>query len=98
MITFERARQVALHRLGPSWDADECGEYMVADYGYEDDDAWMLIDGGRRYIVDGDPNCALIGKPCTVIDKQTGKISFPSYLEDAERFDAMTPVGKHPPG
>lgn len=98
MINFEQARQIALHRLGPRWAADECVEYSVADYGYEDDAAWMLIDGGRRYVVDGDPDCVLVGKPCTLMIKQTGEISFPSYLEVLERFDAMTPVGNHPPG
>lgn len=97
MITFEQARKIALGRLGLTWAADDCGEYTVADYGYEDDDAWMLVDGGRRYIVDDDPECVLVGKPCTLVDKRTGELSFPAYLDDMERFDAMAPVGEHPP-
>lgn len=97
MITFEQARQIALGRLGLTWAADECGDYTVADYGYEDDDAWMLVAGGRRYIVDGDLECVLVGKPYTLVDKRTGELSFPAYLDDTDRFDAMTPVGNHPP-
>lgn len=97
MITFQRGRQIALGRLGLTWAADECGEYTVVDYGYEDDDAWMLADSGHRYIVDDDPDCVLVGKPFTLVDKRTGELSFPAYLDDMERFDAMTLVGTHPP-
>ncbi|MDQ1053075.1 hypothetical protein QE394_001003 [Arthrobacter sp. SORGH_AS 212] len=30
------------------------------------------------------------------MDKRTGEIFFLTYLEDPNRFDAMTPVGEHP--
>lgn len=97
MITFEQARQIALARIGPTWGDDECGEYTVADYGFEDATAWVLVDGGRRLVIDGDDNCLLIGRGSTFVDKRTGKVFSRTYLEDRERFDALTPVGQHPP-
>jgi hypothetical protein len=96
MITFERARQIALDTFGPTWAADECGEYVVAEYGYEDDRAWCLVDGGSRLVVGGDYSCQLIGRGSTLVDKETGEVSSLSYLEDPERFDAMAEVGHHP--
>lgn len=97
MITFEQARQIALEQIGPTWVVDQCGEYTVAEYGYEDQDSWLLVDGSSRYVIDGDEECLLIGQPCTLVDKRTGELSFPPHLEDPDRFNAMTLVGKHPP-
>ena len=97
MITFERARQIALDTIGPTWVTDECGEYVVADYGFQDDRSWCLVDGGRRLVIDGDYSCQLVGRGSTLVDKNTGEVSSLNYLEDPERFDAMTEVGHHPP-
>ena len=97
MITFERARQIALDTIGPTWGTDECGEYVVADYGFQDDRAWCLVDGGRRLVIDGDYSFQLIGRGSTLVDKETGEVSFLNYLEDPERFNAMIEVGHHPP-
>lgn len=97
MITFEQARQIALARIGPTWGEDECGQYTVADYGYEDATAWVLVDGGARLVTDGDENCLLIGRGSTFVDKETGEVFSLAYLEDPDRFGALTPVGQHPP-
>lgn len=97
MITFEQARQIALARVGPTWEPDECGEYTVAGYGFEDAAAWVLIDGGRRLVIEGDESCLLIGRGSTFVDKETGEVFSLTYLEDRERFDALEPVGQHPP-
>lgn len=96
MITFEMARQSALAQLGPTWEHDDCGDYVAADYGYEDASAWLLIDGGHRLVVDGDLACEPIGRPSTLVDKTTGEVFFLSYLQDPDRFEAMTSVGHHP--
>lgn len=97
MITFEQARRIALDQVGPTWEQDECGEYTVADYGYEDAAAWVLVDGGRRLVVNGDESCLLIGRGSTCVDKETGEVFSLNYLEAPDRFDAMKPVGQHPP-
>lgn len=97
MITFERARQIALDTIGPTWVADECGDYVVADYGFQDDRAWCLVDGGRRLIIDGDYSCQLVGRGSTLVDKESGEVFSLNYLEDPDRFNAMTEVGQHPP-
>lgn len=31
-----------------------------------------------------------------MVNKTTSKVFFLTYLEDTERFDAMTPEGEHP--
>jgi hypothetical protein len=96
MLSFEQARAGAYEALAPTWEVGECGEYTVADYGYEDEAAWLLIDGGSRLVIDGDYSCELIGRGSTFVDKRTGEIFFLTYLEAPDRFDAMTPVGQHP--
>ena len=97
MITFEHARQIALDTLGRTWASDECGEYVVADYGFEDERAWCLVDGGRRLVIDGGYSCQLMGRGSTLVDKETGEVSSMNYLEDPERLNAMIKVGHHPP-
>lgn len=97
MITLGRARQIAVDTIGPTWVPDDCGEYVVADYGFEDDRAWCLVDGGRRLVIDGDYSCQLIGRGSTLVDKKTGEVSSLNHLEDPERFNAMIEVGHHPP-
>lgn len=52
MITFEQGRQIALSQVGPSWGKGDCGEYVVANYGYEDTHAWLLVDGGSRLVIE----------------------------------------------
>jgi hypothetical protein len=96
MLSFEQAKAIAYDALAPTWVAGECGEYTVADYGYEDETAWLLIDGGSKLVIDGDDSCQLIGRGSTFVDKTTGEVFFLTYLEDPDRFDAMTPVGQHP--
>jgi hypothetical protein len=97
MISFLQARQIALARVGPTWEQGGCGEYVVAAYGYEDATAWCLVDGGRRLVIDGDYGCEPVGRGCTFVDKESGEVFFLTYLEDPARFDAMTMVGQHPP-
>ncbi|WP_427131141.1 hypothetical protein [Pseudarthrobacter sp. S9] len=36
MISFQRARQIAYDAIAPTWTPDYRGDYMVADYGFED--------------------------------------------------------------
>lgn len=96
MLSFDQARKIAYEELAPTWEVGECGEYTVADYGYEDETAWLLIDGGSRLVIDGDYSCQLIGRGSTLVDKRTGEIFSLTYLEDPDRFDAMRPVGQHP--
>lgn len=97
MITFEQARQIALAKIGASWQPDECGEYTVAGYGFEDDLAWCLVDGPARLVLEQDYRCCPVGRGSTLVDKETGEITSLGYLEDPDRFDAMARVGTHPP-
>lgn len=95
MISFEQARAIAYGTVGPTWEVGDCGEYTVVEYGYEDDAAWRLVDGGSRIVIEEDYDCNPVGRGCTFVDKQTGAVFFLTYLEAPDRFDAMTPVGRH---
>jgi hypothetical protein len=96
MISFEQARAIAYKVLGSTWEVGNCGAYTVAGYGYEDDTAWLLIDGGSRLVIDQDYSCDPVGRGSTFVDKRTGEIFSLTYWEAPDRFDAMTPVGQHP--
>ncbi|MDQ1053076.1 hypothetical protein QE394_001004 [Arthrobacter sp. SORGH_AS 212] len=62
MLSIEQAKKIAYGALTPTWEAGECGDDTVADYGYEDETAWLLIDGGSRLVINRDGSCQLIGR------------------------------------
>lgn len=95
--TFEQAREIAAARNAPAWrDLGNRGEYMVAPYGYENADAWLIVDGAREYLVDGDDSFEVMDKPLTLVMKDSGELFTMQYLENPELIDAMTPVGDAP--
>lgn len=48
--SIEQARAIAYKMIGPDWETGSCGEYSVAEYGFEDETAWLLIDGGSKLV------------------------------------------------
>ena len=95
--TFEQARELARARNAPAWkDLGNRGEYMVAPYGYENADAWLIVDGAREYIEGGDDDFEVLDKPLTLVTKATGEVFTMNYLENPDLIDAMTPVGDAP--
>ena len=98
MTSFEQARSIAHKSIAPKWRRQYRGEYMVADYGFENATTWLLIDGARESIVDEDSGYEPIGRGSTLVDKASGKLFFRNYIEHPEWFQAMTPVGEHPEG
>ena len=95
--TFEQARKIAYDLNAPAWrDVGNRGEYMVADYGYEDADAWLIVDGARELLEGGDYDFSVLDQPLTLVRKADGGIMQVQYLEAEDMIDAMTPVGKHP--
>lgn len=95
--TFEQARALALKVNAPAWrDLGNRGEYMVADYGYEDADAWLIVDGARELLEGDDYAYSVMDQPMTIVMKATGELLRVQYLEAEDRIDAMTPVGEHP--
>jgi len=95
--TFEQARQLALEINAPAWrDLKNRGEYMVADYGYEDADAWRIVDGARELLEGDDYDFEVLDQPITLVMKATGELAHVQYLEAETRLAAMTPVGDVP--
>jgi len=95
--TFDQARKIAYDLNAPAWrDLGNRGEYMVAEYGFEDANAWLLVDGARELLEGGDYAFAVMDQPLTLITKATGDVIQVYYLEEEAMLDAMTPVGEHP--
>lgn len=97
MITFEQAREIASKANGPAWrDLGNKGHYMVAAWGYEDKDAWLIVEGARELLLDHDYSFDVPDQPLTLIMKETGELVRVQYLEAEDRIDAMTQVGVDP--
>lgn len=95
--TFEQARQLAQEINAPAWrDLKNPGEYMVAPYGYEDAEAYLIVDGAREYLEGGDDDFEVLDKPLTMVMKDTGELFHVQYLEAEARVDLMTDVGEVP--
>lgn len=96
-VSFEQARELALKANAPAWrDLGNKGDYMVAAWGYEDADAWLVVDGARQLLIDHDYDYSVLDQPLTLIMKATGELFRVQYLEAEDRIDAMTLVGEPP--
>lgn len=94
-VTFEDARAIAASVLGLDWAGR--GKFMVAPWGYGDDDAWNVIAGAREAIEDGDPSFVMLDDVVYLVDRWTGELTQHHYLHLWERLDLMRPVGEPPP-
>jgi hypothetical protein len=96
-ISFEQARELALKANAPAWrDLGNKGRYMVAPWGYEDADAWLIVDGAAELLIDHDYSFDVMDKPITLVMKATGEVLRVQYLQAEERIDKMTLVGEAP--
>ncbi len=96
-VTFEQAREAVRAVNEPAWeDADTPGTYMVAEYGYEDADAFLILDGAKEFLVDDDGEYAVEDAPAMLVEKATGLVMAGDFLNLQERIMAMTPVGDVP--
>lgn len=97
MTTFEEARAIAEDLNAGAWrDLGNRGEYMVAAWGYEDDEHWQVVEGARELIEGGDYDFSVLDQPLTLVAKADGSIMVGTYLELEDKLDAMTPVGPVP--
>lgn len=97
-LTFEEARAAAIEARAPIWEDDDTpGTYMVADYGYEDDEAFLVFEGAKEYLEDGDADFVVWDAPAVFVDKESGTVIESSFLNVIDRVHAMTPVPGHEP-
>lgn len=52
---------------------------MVADFGYQNEQSFLVVDGPREYLVDDDLDFALVGSSVNIVDKSTGDVVFWSH-------------------
>lgn len=97
MITFAQARKAVQAVNEPAWeDQDMKGTYMVAEYGKEDDQFFLVIDGAREAMEGDDPEFIVMDQPAMLVDKETGQVFECVFLEVVDRIQAMTEVGEWP--
>jgi hypothetical protein len=99
MLTFDEALRIVKHEYRAQLDAEPgpWGTFMIADWGFEDDESFSIVLGMKEYIVDGDSNYGRpVGSPSLLVCKRTGKLSYVSFVANMARFHAMTPVGAVP--
>lgn len=93
-VSFEEARQiVARARRGVERDH---GSYMIAAYGAESPQHWLIIDGAREWLVDNDPDFLYVGPGPLLVDKFTGELTELPSLYDFDYVNSFTPVGEVP--
>lgn len=92
-VSFAQARAIAATADGPSWPT-EFGTFWVAENGFEDERYWRVLTGSREDLVDENPDFLVVGRPATLVDKQTGEVVHLPIYANLDRLDAMTPV--HP--
>lgn len=90
MTTLGQAQRRARTELRAGW---TLGTFYVAPWAYEDEHDYLVIVGAREHLVDDDDDYVDTDGLVTLVDKATGKLVQRQYLDDAERYDAMTPCG-----
>lgn len=97
-VSFQRAQEIVRALNEPDWtNSGMRGTYMIADYGLEDHVSYLIIDGPKEYLVDGDLDFALVGNAANIVNKTTGAVLYWNYLDHMEEIDAMKPVPGHEP-
>ncbi len=88
MITFEEARRIG---AGSQDVRDDFGDYVVADYGWENDDVYVLA-----YHSSVDPDELLFDAPALLVDKRTGELTEVYGLLGHDPAPNLVPVGNPP--
>lgn len=97
MITFEQAREAVRRVNEPEWEAQDMpGTYMVAKYGKEDAEFFLVVDGAKESLEDDDDEFTVMDAPVMLVDKVTGAVVEGNFLDLADRLAAMTPIGDYP--
>jgi hypothetical protein len=92
-VSFEDARQIVARARR---DVGMRGTYMIAEYGYESPQHWLIIDGARELIVDNDLAFLIVGEGPLLVDKFTGELIELPSLYDFDYLSTFTPVGDVP--
>ncbi|MFK0004976.1 hypothetical protein [Paenarthrobacter sp. NPDC090522] len=92
-LTFEDARKAVRALREPLWNAP--GTYMVADYGWEDETSYLVVEGAREYLEDNNDKFVIMDAPAIFVDKATGLVLEADFLMVMDRVHAMTPVPGH---
>lgn len=90
-VTFDEAREIVLAELKREWKPVN-GTLMVSLDGFEDARYWQVIAGPAEWLRDQDMNFEQFDVPAYLVNKETGKMTRLSVIENLERLGRMTAV------
>lgn len=80
-----------------NWPAVPAGHFMVENYGWGDDDHYLVIVGTREWLRDKNPRFLPPDDDTAVfVRKDNGAIEEVNPMMYWDKIDAMTPIGNHP--
>lgn len=91
MIDFDKAREIAYKVTEPEWPKNN-GTLFASMEGREDRTHWLVVLGAEEWIIDEDPDYITMDAPYVLVNKQTGKATSTTYLDNPDRFDRMRVV------
>lgn len=81
MTTLHEARLLAAASGAPLFAAEGLrGTYAVSPDALETEDVFIILDGAREAVIDGDPDFEPMDKPMTVVVKATGEVLYVPVL------------------
>ena len=81
VTSFSQARDIVRAENESSWDGP--GDYYVSEGGFDTGSHYVVIDGAKEYLVDGDPMFMSLDDVTLLVHKRTGRV------EATHSFDAM---------
>jgi hypothetical protein len=96
MITFDDARAAVADAAGVRSFYPE-NDFLIADYGWEDNNRFLIVAGTKADLFDGDPDDVTIDPPIVFVDKTTGAVTAQLGLQVlGDPTDGMTAIGNTP--
>ncbi|UAW09364.1 hypothetical protein SEA_KLEVEY_5 [Arthrobacter phage Klevey] len=93
MISLHDARLAAAASGAPLFAAEGLrGTYAVSPDAYETPDVYVIVDGAREAVIDGDLDYEPMDKPLTVVVKATGEVLYLPVLENRSVLEVAVEV------
>jgi len=89
MTTFEEAKELVKPMIKDH-------TFMVAEWGYENDDYWQVVVGQRKYLVEFDPDYICVDDSMYVVKKTTGEFEERIVMDDFDFMESFRPYGDIP--
>lgn len=90
---FATARQIAGMIYATAYRGP--GDFVVAPYGWEDDDHFVVLVGAKQWLVNGNPNYSDPDDDrCILVNKNSGAVEEHDPQDIRDKLDKMTPISE----